>query len=374
MKLNTFLLEDYYEKYEFEIKYMLSSSDPESWSLDEVLQMANPDERKIWESQRFGYTEVKGLPALRDTIVKSLYPELKTDNILCFAGAEEGIFCTLLTLCTAQDHVIALTPCYQSLSEIPKFVGCSLTTIDLKEENDWRIDINAIKTAIKPNTKLVVINFPHNPTGQIITPSELSELIQLLDKHSIWLFSDEVNYLLGSKKNELAKPAATLYKKAISLGVLSKAYGMPGLRIGWIACQDQAMLQRITKTKHYTTLCNSGPSEIISLIALHNQDTILKRNNDIVAHNLSLLDAFFKTYSHKFSWVRPQGGCTGFVKYLDAESIDMFCDRLIKQANILLLPGSVYGVASNYFRIGFGRKNMPEALAELNKFLKNESK
>jgi aspartate/methionine/tyrosine aminotransferase len=279
----------------------------------------------------------------------------------------------LLTLCTAQDHVIVLTPCYQSLSEIPKFVGCSLTTIDLKEENDWRIDITAIKAAIKPNTKLVVINFPHNPTGQIITSRELSELIQLLDEHGIWLFSDEVYYLLGSKKAELAKPAATLYKKAISLGVLSKAYGMPGLRVGWVACQDQDMLQRITKTKHYTSLCNSGPSEIISLIALRNQDTVLKRNNDIVAHNLSLLDTFFKKYSHTFSWVRPQGGCTGLVKYHDAESIDVLCDRLIKQAHILLLPGSVYGVESNHFRIGFGRKNMPEALAEFEKFLKNES-
>lgn len=374
MRLNTFLLEDYYDKYEFKTKYMLSSSDPESWSLDEILQMATPDERSMWESQRFGYTQVKGLPALRNTIANTLYPSLTPDNVLCFAGAEEGIFCTLLTLCTPQDHVIVVTPCYQSLSEMPKFIGCSLTTVDLKEESNWTIDITAIQAAIRPNTKVVVINFPHNPTGQIITQAKLAELIQLLAARDIWLFSDEVYYLLGPDTTESAKPAAPLYKKAISLGVMSKAYGLPGLRIGWIACQDTHLLQSVARTKQYTSLCNSGPSEIISLIALRNQDTILKRNNSIVAHNISLLDTFFKTYSHTFSWVRPKGGCTGFVKYHATETIDMLCHRVMEQAGILLLPGSVYGVASNHFRLGFGRSNMPEALAVLAKFLKSEDR
>lgn len=372
MKLNTFLLEDYYEKYEFKTKYMLSSSDPESWSLHEILEMATPDERAMWESQRFGYTQVKGLPALRDTIANTLYPSLTADNVLCFAGAEEGIFCTLLTLCTPQDHVIVITPCYQSLSEMPKFIGCSVTTVELKEENNWTLDIHEIEKAIRPTTKVVVINFPHNPTGQILSQQKLLELIQILDKRDIWLFSDEVYYLLGPNHTEHALPAAPLYKKAVSLGVLSKAYGLPGLRIGWIACQDQTLIQAVARTKQYTTLCNSGPSEILGLIALRNQDIILKRNNDIVAHNIALLDTFFKKYSHLFSWIRPRGGCTGFVKYHSNEPIDTFCNRVMNQAGILLLPGTVYGITSNHFRIGFGRTNMPEALTAFEQFLINE--
>lgn len=372
MHLDTFLLEDYYGKYEFKTKYMLSSSDPESWSLNEILRMANKEEQVLWETQCFGYTEIKGLPTLRKTIARSLYPSLTADNILCFAGAEEGIFCSLLTLCSSQDHIIVLGPCYQSLAEIPKFTGATVTTIDLKEENNWSIDIEAIKSSIQTNTKMLIINFPHNPTGQIITSNELTELIQLLNKHNIWLFSDEVYHLLGRLKDSWAKPAATLYDKAISLGVMSKAYGMPGLRVGWIACQNQNILQQIEKTKHYTSLCNSGPAELISLIALRNKDIILARNNDIVAKNLLLLDSFFKKYAHLFSWVRPQGGCTGFVKYVGPETVDMFCSRLIDQAHVLLLPGSVYSVSSNHFRIGFGRRNMLEALTELEKFITSD--
>lgn len=373
MRLNTFMLEDFYGQHEFKTKYMLSSSDPESWSLDEMLEMATPAERELWNTQRFGYTEVRGLPALREVIAQG-YPSMDLDNILCFAGAEDGIFCALLTMCSPQDHVIVLTPCYQSLMEIPKLTGCSVTTIDLKEEHNWRIDIKAIQNAIQSNTKVVVINFPHNPTGQIITSDELFGLIQLLDKHGIWLFSDEVYRLLGQKETIWAEPAASIYSRALSLGVMSKAFGFPGLRIGWIACQDKQLLKSIERTKHYTSLCNSGPAEIISMIALRNSETILKRNNDIIAHNIAILDSFFKKNSNLFSWVRPQGGCTGFVKYHSEESIDLLCEKIRERAQVLLLPGSVYGVSSNHFRIGFGRKNMPEALKQLEQIITIEIK
>ena len=368
MQLNTFKLEDFYAQYEFKTTYMLSSSDAESWSLDEILQMANEEEKSLWNNQRFGYTETKGLPALRKAITTS-YPNLTPENILCFAGAEDAIFCALLTICSSQDHAIVVTPCYQSLTEIPQFTGCSLTTIDLQEKNNWRIDIQAIKAAIRKNTKIVVINFPHNPTGQIITPDELHELIQLLDQHGIYLLSDEVYRLLGQKETTWAQPAASLYNKALSIGVMSKAFGLPGLRIGWIACQDQELLQKIEHTKHYTSLCNSGPAEIISLIALRNQATILQRNNEIIAHNMILLDVFFTKHADLFSWVRPQGGCTGFVQYHGTKPLHDFCYEVIEKAGILLLPGSVYSVSSPHFRIGFGRKNMPEVLAHLEKFL-----
>ncbi len=373
MQFKTFKLEDYYAKYEFTTKYMLSSSDAESWSLKELLEMATSEEKLLWDTQRLGYTETRGLPLLRETIAQQLYPGLNARNILCFAGAEEGIFCSLLTLCTPQDHVIVFTPCYQSLMEIPRFVGSELTTIELKEENNWRIDIHALKEAIKPNTKCVIINFPHNPTGQVMTPAELTQLVTLLEDHGIWLFSDEVYRLLGAPQEGWAASVASLYAKGISLGVMSKSFGLPGLRIGWIACQNEEILQKIVQNRYYTTICNSGPSEILSLIALRNKEIILKRNNAIVNSNLTLLDRFFEEYADFFLWVRPQGGCTGFVKYQSTESVDSFCQRVAKQVDTLLLPGSVYNIASNHFRVGFGRANMPEALAQLERFILNES-
>ena len=364
-KINTFKLEEYLAQYEFSAPYLLCCSDAESFGMQEIIEMAEPVDKDSWNHLRLSYTESKGMPSLRKQIVNTLYPTLDAENILCFSGAEEGIFCALQTLCASGDHVIVLTPCYQSLMEIPKHYGCDVTTVALKEENDWRIDINAIKNAIKPTTKCVIINFPHNPTGQVITQGELQALVGLCAFHDLWLFSDEVYRLLGSPASPWAKPAAEMYPKALSLGVMSKAFGMPGLRVGWIACQDNKLLNKIEQMKHYTSICNSAPAEILSLIALKNSDQVLARNNKITADNLALLDTFFDEYSDLFSWVKPQGGCVGFVNYKSTESVDVFCDRLVKECGVLLMPASIYDTPTNHFRVGFGRKNMPESLDKL---------
>lgn len=206
--------------------------------MSEILAMANREEKSLWDNLRLSYTEVQGLPTLRDTVAQELYHGLKSDNILMFSGAEEGIFCALHTIIEAGDHVIILTPCYQSLLEIPRLKGAEITEIQLKESNDWRIDLNAIQDAIQDNTKCIIINFPHNPTGQVIEEDELKSLITLCEARGIWLFSDEVYRLLGAPNKPWASPAACLYDKALSLGVMSKAFGMAGLRVGWIACQN----------------------------------------------------------------------------------------------------------------------------------------
>jgi len=365
MTINTFKLEEYLSQHEFSAKYLLCCSDAESMSMTELVNMASIEHKFLWNNLKLGYTEVQGLPILREKIASSLYPGLEADNILTFSGAEEGIFCSLFTMCDPGDHVIVLTPCYQSLKEIPRLKGCELTCITLREENNWRIDLEEIRKAIKSNTKWLVINFPHNPTGQVITQPELDSLIQLLDKYGIWLFADEVYRLLGTPKDAWALPAAVLYPKAISLGVMSKAWGLAGLRLGWIACQDKAVIKKIELFKHYTTICNSAPSEVLSLIALDNQDTILQKNNKIVSGNLELLDKFFLEYSNDFSWVRPQGGCVGFVKYLKNDKVADFCSNLLNETGVLLMPASLYDKEENYFRIGFGRQDMKIALDKL---------
>lgn len=370
MTINSFKLEEYLTKYEFSSPYLLCCSDAESFSIQEILELANPEDKSLWDNLRLHYTEPYGLPQLRQEIAKSLYPSLQAENILCFAGAEEGIFASLHVVCEPGDHVIVLTPCYQSLLEIPKLKGATTTEIALKAEEDWHIPLETIKSAIKSNTKCIVMNFPHNPTGQIISQDELNELVSLCATHDLWLFSDEVYRLLGTPSSPWAKPAAEHYPKALSLGVMSKAFGMAGLRVGWIACQDSHLLHNIKKMKDYLSICNSAPAEVLSLIALKNKDFILQRNNQIVSDNLKLLDHFFNEYHDRFSWVRPQGGCVGFVNYKSSEPVDDFCERLIKQTGVLLMPASVYNHQSQYFRIGFGRKNMPEALDRFKQFLK----
>lgn len=370
--MQPFKLEEYLTQYEFCSPYLLCCSDAESFSVQEILSMANSTDKALWDNLRLNYTEPYGMPQLRAQIASSLYPGLTAENILCFAGAEEGIFAALHVLCNAKSHVIVLTPCYQSHTEIPLLKDASVSSLALKAENDWRIDIDSIRKLIQPNTIGIVINFPHNPTGQVITQSELTELVNLCKKHDIWLFSDEVYHLLGCPNEPWAPPAALTYAKALSLGVMSKAYGMPGLRIGWIACQDKNLIHQFKQMKDYLSICNSAPAEIISLIALKNKDKILARNNGIVSDNLLLLDEFMQEFSHLFEWIRPQGGCVGLVKYKGKDSVDKFCKKAVEEKGVLLMPASVYDSREPYFRIGFGRKNMPEALSKLKEFLKTQ--
>ena len=365
----TFKLEEYLARYEFSAPYLMCSSDPQTMLMRDVLALASMEEKEMWDNLSLSYTTPEGDPLLREAIANQLYPGLDKDQILCFAGAEEGIFCTLFGVVEPNDHLIVITPCYQSLLELPKAKGCSITTIELQESQNWQIDLNAIKAAIKPSTKWLVMNFPHNPTGQVISPGDLAELIQILAAHGIWLFCDEVYRLMGASDTVWADPVACVYPKALSLGVMSKSFGMAGLRIGWIACQDKAMLKKLEHVKYYTSICNSAPSEIISLIAVRQKDIILKRVNEIVNHNLQCIDEFMKDYSKHFSWVRPKGGCVGLISYNNPESVDNFCHRLVQSEGELLMPGAIFEMTSNHFRIGFGRQNFPEVLAKLKTFL-----
>lgn len=366
--MRAFKLEEYFVAHEFSAQYLLCCSDAESWSMAEIIAMA--PEKELWENLRLGYTECQGLPRLRQSIVQNLYQGLNADDILVFTGAEEGIFCALNAMLTPSDHVVVITPCYQSLSEIPQSIGCSITKLELLPEEKWQLDLERLKEAILPNTKAVIINFPHNPTGKMLNDSELKDLVDICRAHDLWLFSDEAYRPLGEPSLEWAPPAAMLYSKAMSLGVMSKAYGLAGLRIGWIACQDKEAIKKIMRFKNYTTICNSAPSEILALMALENQEKILSRNNQIVTENLSLLDDFMAKYSAIFAWVRPQAGCVGFVEYKKRQSVDELCAELLAKKNTLLLPASIYEYEGNYFRIGFGRKNMPKALSLLEEFIK----
>lgn len=367
--MKPFKLEEYLTQYEFSSPYLLCCSDAESFALQEILKMADQEDQKLWNQLQLNYTEPYGSHFLRHQIASSFYPTLKTENILCFVGAEEGIFASLHVLCDPSDHVIVLTPCYQSLFEVPFSKGADISQVLLQKENEWKINIDNIKKVIKPNTKCVIINFPHNPTGQVITTKDLTNLISLCDQHGLWLFSDEVYRLLGTPNEPWSLPAASLYPKAISLGVMSKSFSMAGLRIGWIACQDTKIIQKIKQMKDYLSICNSAPAEVLSFIAIKNKEKILNRNNQIVFNNLNLLDEFFKEYDHLFQWVRPQGGCVGFVHYQGSETTDQFCQRLVQEKGVLLLPSSVYNADNQYFRIGFGRQNMPDSLNKFKEFL-----
>lgn len=369
MTLPVFCLEEFLAEWEFKAPYLLCCSDAESWSLKEILSLADNESLKLWENLRLSYTEVPGLLALREEIAH-LYDsnERFAENILCFAGAEEGIYCAVTALLQPNDHAIVITPCYQSLEELPKHAGAKITRIELSEDDGWELDLAKIEESIQDATRMLLINYPHNPTGMRLGWKKLLDLVELARKHQIIVFSDEVYRLLGPHNNGWEPPVAAIYELGISLGVMSKSFGLAGLRVGWLAAQNKQLLKKIESVKHYTSICNSAPAEVLSLIALRARNQILDRNNQIVKENIALLNAFFKKRSKEFSWVQPQGGCVGLVRYHGQDEVERFCQRLLERKGVLLMPGRIYKLHTNHFRIGFGRKNMPEALAHLGQF------
>jgi aspartate/methionine/tyrosine aminotransferase len=188
------------------------------------------------------------------------------------------------------------------------------------------------------------------------------------DTHGIVLFSDEVYRGLEHDDADRLPPACSLSESAVSLGVMSKTYGLAGLRIGWVATRNAAVLSRMAALKDYTTICASAPSEFLAELALRNGNAIAARNRGIIAANLALLDEFFARHADRFFWRRPAAGPIAFPR-LRVGDIETFCGALLESCGVLLLPGTVYGDMGNHFRIGFGRRNMPDALARLEESL-----
>jgi aspartate/methionine/tyrosine aminotransferase len=361
--------------------------------MKELLGMADEQCKSLWDELRLSYTECRGLPLLREQLAKE-YPNMSADNILCFAGAEEGIYCAFKTILNKNDHAIVVTPCYQSLKSIPDSL-CSTSSLDLSSESGWTLDVNEVRKLVQPGvTKLIAFNFPHNPTGTTITPAKQQELIALAREFDLWLFCDEVYRGLerpageeeeeeeeeeGGTCMEQLPSLATVYAKGLTLGAVSKVYGLAGLRIGWIACQDTQLLQDISDSKHYLSICNSAPSEILALIALRAKQQMLDRNMQIIRTNEACLHAFLLRHPDAFSWTAPKGGCCGFMRIHLPASVDLakVTERLVQDHGVLILPGENFPVScphnvqlfKHHFRVGLGRLNFPECLLEFERAL-----
>ena len=368
IRLPDFRLETHFSKWEFKARYHLTASDAESISLSELLAMASPEESKQFEEMSLGYTETFGAPDLRETVA-SMYAKRNAEEVLCFAGASEGIFAANMVLLDKDSHAIVVTPNYQSHETLPVAI-CEATGIPLDPDDAWSLDIDRVAKAIKPNTKLVTINFPHNPTGAILPLDRYHALIEVCQKHGIYILHDEIFNGLGPTGTSHLPYIADLYERGLSLNVMSKSFGLPGLRIGWIACADRDVLTRMERLKHYLSICNSGPSERLAKIAILNRDRLLTRNCEIVDENLPKWDAFFARYPHLFDWYSPDGSCTAFPRYKGRDGVETFTQRLVEESGVLLLPSTIYRsdlgeTPTDRFRLGFGRKGLDQGLAEM---------
>jgi aspartate/methionine/tyrosine aminotransferase len=327
----------------------------------------DPGAREQFESLWLGYTDSRGAPQLRQAIAL-LYEQIAADQVLVHAGAEEAIFNFMNVVLAPGDHVVVHTPYYQSLGEVARSIGAEVSEWQGNSECAWELDLNDLERLLTARTRVVVVNFPHNPTGFLPTPELIRELSALSDRHGFIVFSDEVYRGLELDRADRLPAFADVNARAVSLGVMSKTYGLAGLRIGWLATRNEDLLRQLAAFKDYTTICNSAPSEFLATLALRKAETIVERNLRIIRDNLDRLDAFFYSHRELFGWYRPRAGSIAFPKLLRG-TVDEFCADLVEKAGVLLLPGTLYGERFNAFRIGFGRKNLPEALERLEEYL-----
>jgi aspartate/methionine/tyrosine aminotransferase len=364
MRLQDFALERFFARWEFSAKLLLCASDVEGWSMRELLELADEDGRRRWDELRLGYTESPGDPALRAEIA-GLYKHLTADDILVFAGAEEAVFALHNVLLGAGDQAIVVRPAYQSLAEVARAAGAEVTNVELRAQDGWRLDVSEVRAALRANTRLILVNEPHNPTGSLSDRATFDRLVELAAESGARLIVDEVYRFLEFDPADRLPAGADVLETAVSIGVMSKSFALAGLRIGWVATRDRALLERLAAFKDYTTICSSAPSEVLALVALRARDRVLARNRAIIDANLPLLDAFFARTAGTFEWVRPRGGSIGFPRLAAEVPIDRFAEDLVRETGVLILPGTVFGDTGNRFRIGFGRTNLPTALDRL---------
>ena len=366
MNLPPFKLERFFAKYEFNTEYLLCSSDCEAMSIADLLALETGAAEKfqqVW----LGYTESQGSPSLRAEICK-LYQNIQPEDILIHSGAQEAIFLFMFAAFKEYDHVIVHSPAYQSLAEVARAAGCDVSPWRAREDDGWSLDLDELRHLMRTNTKAIIINTPHNPTGYLMSRADYDALHTFATANKLLLFSDEVYRESEYDPAQQLPAACDQGDYAISLGVTSKTYGLAGLRIGWIATKNKKIYERMTSLKDYTTICNSAPSEFLAEVAMRNRNRLIERNLGIIKQNLQVIEGLFARHADLFSWVRPQAGSMAFPRYLGGD-VERFCDQLVKEAGVLLLPGSVYDDSRNHFRLGLGRKNLPQAVEKLEQFL-----
>jgi len=389
MKLEPFKLERFFAKYEFNVEHQISASDCESMSVGELLRLNGEEVASSSASQTapsqslprrssplqdlgeltLGYTESAGDPRLRGAIGK-LYRNIDPGGIL-IAAPEELIFLLLTAHLKEGDHVIVTTPAYQSLTEVPRSLGCRVSPWPVElNKGRWHLDFNFLERELGDATKMVIVNIPHNPTGFVFTQAEKEQLTELVRRHGTLLFADEMYQQLEYAPDASSTPFCDMYEKAISLSGLSKSYGLPGLRIGWLAAQSEGLLEPAAQLKDYTSICNSAPSELLARAAVKNSSQLVERCRTIINDNLQLLKEFASRRRETIELIPGQGGSVVFPRFIDGRSAATVSKQLIQRKNLLMLPGPLFDMGDSFFRVGLGRTSFPTALSKFEELVK----
>ena len=374
MKIRPFLTEQFFALYEFTASHVLASSDCETTTIAELLDLSGGS-MEDFGKLRLGYTETQGHPEYR-RLVSEMYESVTFDDVVILTSPIEGIYLTMQTLLEASDHVVALSPAYDALHHVADHLCGDFHRWDLiPTKTGWGIDLERLKSLVNSKTRLIIVNFPHNPSGFQPTANELKQVVEIARRNDCWLFCDEIyrGLEIDSDQNLAIPSAADSYEKAIVLNGLSKTFGLPGLRAGWLIVRDKEIREALLGWKHYTTICPPAPTEYLAMQALSIRDKLAGRSREIVRGNLVICDEFMKRNSALFRWRPPVAGSTVLVE-MDLARLGMhqtqtfenttdYCHDLARRHGILLLPGECLGCSPLFVRIGLGRADFSAALA-----------
>jgi len=366
MTFRPFALERLFARWEFTARHLLSSSDCETMSVGELLDLAGVP-RAALADVSLGYTDSQGDPPLRAAIAASL--GVGPDDVVVCAPAE-GIALACAALLEPGDRVVVQAPCFQSLDELPRHLGCTVERWPVAEtDGGWRLDLDRLDALLAPGTKLLVILAPQMPTGQQPTRAEADALFALAAARGVWVFCDEMYRGLEPDASRRLPAAASRGGRVVALGGLSKTYGLPGLRVGWLASRDRGAVEAILRAKDYSTICAPGVDQFLARAAFNVADRLAARSRAIVDENLARARAFVARHADRFAWREPGAGSVAFIRLLGGGA-EAFCERAVNEAGVMVVPSTVFDFGDAHIRLGLGRKGFPDALSCLEAWLR----
>ncbi len=364
MKIERFALERWMTRWELNVDYDIAESGIAPFTIAQLAELCRDTDRDTLltelSSLPLGYSEARGTLALRQAIAET-YQSVDPDDVLVTTGAIEANFLLFHALLEPGDHVISVSPAYQQLLSVPRSIGCDVTPWRLRPERDFRFDLRDLEQLLRPNTRMIVINSPHNPTGALLGEEDLRRIAQLAEERDAYVLSDEVYRGLDHPGGPTQPPSMRdLTPRAIGVGSLSKAYGLPGLRIGWIAANPD-IVARCWGLRDYVSLSPGALNDRLARLAIANRDLIFARSQAIIGANMVRARVWFRANQDIMSWNEPRAGLLSLIKYgIDVPS-GTLADDLAREMRVMLAPGAAFGL-EGYLRIGIGQR--PEIFLE----------
>jgi aspartate/methionine/tyrosine aminotransferase len=330
----------------------LHSSNPEPFIWPELSDLVDTDLIEQISQSPLHYESTQGRPAVREAIAGHLYETVNAAQVILTSGAQEGIFLTMQALLSEGDEVIGFIPCFEPLLTVATETGARVTTIELTASSGWGIDWDQLEATINGQTRLLVVNFPHNPTGSQLSHDDWQRLLDLCQAHDCWLFADEVFRGLEHDPSDRLRPAVDGYAKAISMGVTSKSLALPGVRLGWLTCRDAELVQRILTIKSHLSICQSSLDATLFEQLIPISERIWQRNTQLINTNKQQL-ANWLADKTDFHWQEPTASATGFVQ-LSSGSAKHYAKQLAEQQGLLVMPGLAFMTDIEGFRVTLG--------------------